>query len=75
MQGINDVVCTVEEMGVIRAHMTNSTDTWILGNMEEAMFVLSNKLGENYYQCVGLVVQYPELLNNPNRDDLAAQVL
>jgi hypothetical protein len=53
LQGINDVVCTVEDMGVIRAHMSNSTDTWILGNMEEAKYVLGNKLGENYYQVSG----------------------
>jgi hypothetical protein len=74
VQGINNVVCTVEDMGVIRAHMTNSIDSWILGTLDEAKHVLENKLGDNYYQCVGLIVQYPDLLNNPNRDDLSSMV-
>lgn len=59
---------------MIRAHMTNSIDSWILGTLDEAKHVLENKLGDNYYQCVGLIVQYPDLLNNPNRDDLSSMV-
>ena len=64
LQGINDVVCTVEDMGVIRAHMSNSTDTWILGNMEEAKYVMGNKLGDNYYQVSDKLHGPPLILKN-----------